>query len=244
LLISLRRRFSKGLSYGISYTWSHNIADYVDNLTGGSTPANAYDYSKERSESPFDIRHRFVTNASYFLPIGKGGAVFNNNGLVSRLIGGWQLNGIVTLQTGTPFTVTATDVSATGGSHASRASCISNPYVGATTDRSQFVGGSSPGFYLNPAAFATPATGFFGNCAPRSFHGPGIENVDLSVFKNFQITERWRLEFRTEFFNSFNRANFNNPSSSIVPASLGSFGKTFSTITDPREIQFALKLYF
>ena len=244
LLVSLRRRFSKALGFGISYTLSHNFSDYVDNLTGGSTPASAYNYSLERSNSPFDVRHRFVANGTYVLPVGEGGMILNNNGLASRLIGGWQLNTIVTLQTGTPFTVTAADNSATGGSHASRASCIGNPYVGATTDRSKFVGGTSPGFFLNSAAFANPAAGFFGNCAPRAFHGPGIENVDLSLFKNFVIRESWRVEFRTEFFNAFNRANFNNPSASIAAASLPSFGKSLSTITDPREIQFALKLYF
>jgi hypothetical protein len=68
--------------------------------------------------------------------------------------------------------------------------------------------------------------------------------MDLSLFKNFVITERTRVEFRSEFFNAFNHANFQNPSSSFNPASLGSFGRSFSTITDPREIQFALKLYF
>jgi hypothetical protein len=244
LLVSLRRRFAKRLSYGISYTWSHNFSDYVDNLTGGSTPASAYNYSLERANSPFDVTHRFVANAVWDVPVGKGGAVLNGDGLANRLIGGWQLNSIVTMETGTPFTVTAPDVSQTGGSHASRASCISDPFAGATSDRSGFVGAGSTGFFINPAAFAMPATGFFGTCAPRAFHGPGIQNVDLSLFKRFLITESWRVEFRTEFFNAFNRANFNNPSASIAASSLGSFGKSFSTVTDPREIQFALKLYF
>ena len=244
LLVSLRKRFSKGIAYGLSYTWSHNFSDYVDNLTGGSTPANAYNYSLERSNSPFDVRHRFVGNAIWDLPIGKGGLILNNGGLASRLIGGWQLNSIVTLETGTPFTVTANDVSQTGGSHQSRANCIGNPYQGASTDPAQIVGGAAPGFFLNPAAFAVPALGTFGNCAPRSFHGPGLENVDLSIFKQFLITENWKLEFRSEFFNAFNHANFTNPNSSYNPASLGSFGKVFNTVTDPREIQFALKLYF
>jgi hypothetical protein len=163
--------------------------------------------------------------------------------VVSRVIGGWQVNTIVTLETGTPFTVTAPDTSNTGGNHASRANCIGDPYAGATSDRSQYVNGG-PGFFLNPAAFAVPAIGTFGTCGPRMFHGPGLENVDFSVFKTFAIAERARLEFRSEFFNLFNHANFQNPNASVAPASLGSFGRTFSTVTDPREIQFALKLYF
>ena len=244
LLVSLRRRFSQGFGFGINYTWSHNFADFVDNLTGGSTPANAYNYSLERSNSPFDVRHRFVANGTYMLPIGQGGKILNNQSLPSRMIGGWQLNTIVSLQTGTPFTVTAADNSASGGSHQNRASCIADPYNGATTDRSKFVGGASPSFFLNPAAFANPPAGSFGNCAPRAFHGPGIENVDISLFKSFAFREHWRVEFRTEVFNVVNRANFQNPSASITAAALPSFGKSLSTIVDPREIQFALKLYF
>jgi len=108
----MRKRFSKGLAYGLSYTWSHNFSDYVDNLTGGSTPANAYNYSLERSNSPFDTTHRFIGNATWELPIGHGGILLNKDNMASRLIGGWQLNSIVTLQTGTPFTVTAADNSA------------------------------------------------------------------------------------------------------------------------------------
>ena len=91
---------------------------------------------------------------------------------------------------------------------------------------------------------ATPPLGSFGNCAPRAFHGPGIENVDLSLFKSFMIKEAWRLEFRSEFFNAFNHANFTNPNATFTPAGLGSFGRSTATVTDPREIQFALKLYF
>jgi hypothetical protein len=244
LLVSLRKRFGHGLAYGVSYTWSHNIADFVDNLTGGSTPADAYNYSLERSNSPFDVTHRFVGYATYLLPVGRGGVVLNNNSLASRMVGGWQLNTIVTLQTGTPFTVTAPDVSQTGGGHQSRADCIGDAFAGRTTDPSRFAGAGAPGFFINPAAFGLPARGAFGNCAPRAFHGPGLQNVDFSVFKQFLITESSRVEFRAEFFNLFNHANFNNPNASYSPTSLGSFGKVFSTVTDPREIQFALKLYF
>jgi len=244
LQLTLRRRFSRGLSYGVSYTWSHNFSDYVDNLTGGSTPMNAYNYSLERSNSPFDQRHRFVANGTYQLPIGKGGMILNNDNLASRLLGGWQLNSIVTLTTGTPFTVSAPDNSATGGSHQSRANCISDPYVGASQDPSRIAGATAPGFFLNSAAFSVPVTGFFGNCAPRAFHGPGLENADISVFKEFLFSEQRRLEFRTEFFQAFNHPSFGNPSANTAPASIGTFGRVTSTIIDPREIQFALKLYF
>ncbi len=244
LLVSLRKRFSHGIAYGVSYTWSHNIADFVDNLTGGSTPADAYNYSLERGNSPFDVTHRFVANANWEIPVGKGRGFLGKGGVASQVLGGWQLNTIVALQTGTPFSVVAPDQSRTGGSHQSRANCIGDPYQGATTNHSLYAGSAAPGFFLNPAAFAIPTAGHFGNCAPRAFHGPGLQNVDLSLFKFFPIAERARIEFRAESFNAFNHANFNNPSANIAPASIGSFGRITSTITDPREFQFALKLYF
>jgi hypothetical protein len=160
------------------------------------------------------------------------------------MIGGWQLNSVLTLQGGLPFSVAAPDVSATGGSHASRANCIGNPFAGATQDPSQLAGATAPGFFINPAAFSVPSTGTFGTCAPRGFHGPGIENLDFSIFKAFAVTERYKVEFRSEFFNTLNHVNFGNPSANVAPASIPTFGKFLTTIGDPREIQFALKMYF
>lgn len=244
LEVALKRRYSKGLTYQISYTFSKNLSNFVDNLTGGSTPEYAYNYNLERSYSPFDQTHRFVASGIYSLPIGKGGMILNNDSVVSRVIGGWQLNGILTLETGIPFTVTTTDTTDTGPNHASRANCIGNAYSGATTNPAMLVGSTATGFYINPAAFQIPALGTLGTCAPRNFHGPGIENLDTSLFKIFAFTEHYKLEFRSEFFNIFNHPNFANPSSSFTTSGLGSFGKIFSTTTDPREIQFALKLYF
>jgi hypothetical protein len=164
--------------------------------------------------------------------------------MASRMIGGWQLNGVLTLQSGLPFTVAAPDASATGDSHASRANCIGDPFVGATTDPTQLAGATAPGFFLNPAAFSLATTGTLGTCAPRKFHGPGIENLDMSIFKSFSVTERYKVELRSEFFNTFNHVNFGNPSANAAPAALPTFGKLLTTIGDPGEIQFALKVYF
>lgn len=237
MLVSLRRRFNKGVAYGVSYTWSHGISDFVDNLTGTPEPQNAYDYSADRGNSPFDVRHRFVGFVTYELPVGKGKWLLNNDGWTGRAFGGWQLNSIVTLQTGVPFEVNAPDQSGTGSAHDSRADCIGNPFTGTSTNPRN-------GVWLNAAAFAVPALGTFGSCGARSFHGPGLQNVDLSLFKSFAITEATRLEFRAESFNLFNHANFANPSAYFSPFTLGSFGRSFSTVTDPRELQFALKFYF
>ncbi|MBS1842280.1 MAG: TonB-dependent receptor [Acidobacteria bacterium] len=233
LLVSLRRRFSKGVSYGISYTWSHNIGDYVDNLTGGAFPQNAYNYGAERGDSMFDVRHRFVGFLTYDLPVGKGKRFLNQGGPASYVLGGWQVNTIFTKQTGTTIQLAAPDSSLSGGAHISRPNCIGDGRAGASDDPRK-------GLWLNPAAFALPGTGQFGNCGVGRYHGPGFTNADISLFKAFPIRETMKLEFRTEFFNAFNHANFSNPGS-FFPFG---FGIISSTVGDPREIQFGLKFYF
>jgi hypothetical protein len=242
LELSARRTMSQGLSYQISYTWSHGMTDFVDNLTGGSTPQNAYDYAHERSNSPFDQRHRFVAAAGWKLPIGRGGIVLNSDSVASRLIGGWQVNAIVTLQTGNPFNVTAADNSQTGGSHAAYANCLTNPFVGATKDRAQAASPSNPSRFLNVNAFSQPGVGLFGTCRPRTYYGPGRENVDLSVFKQFRLGDVRQIELRFEAFNAFNHANFGTPAGSVV--NRATFGQITSVINDPRQIQMAGKFYF
>jgi hypothetical protein len=242
LELSLKRNFVHGLMYQVSYTWSHNMADFVDNLTGGSTPQNAYDYGHEMSNSQQDVRHRFVGSGAWALPIGHGGMVLNNDSVASKLIGGWQANAIVSLQTGIPFSVTAADESDTGSNHAAYANCVGDPYSGASTNRSQYAGSNAPGFFINIAAFAQPSLGTFGSCRPRSWHGPGIEQEDLSLFKSFPLGEVRKIEFRAEFFNAFNHPSFANPNSSI--SAPGAFGKSTATTTNPRQIQLVGKFFF
>ncbi len=250
LELSLRRKMSKGLGYSLGYTFSHGLANFGDNLTAGLVPQNAYNYGAEMSNSNLDIRSRFVGNFIWDLPFGQGKRFLSGPGAVSRWLGGWQFNGIVTLQTGSPYSVTAPNDGLMGFTHALYADCIGNPFAGATTDHNSY---TTTGFLVNPAAFAVPTDGTFGTCAPRLFHGPGIQMADLSLFKQFKFTERWQLQFRAEFFNAFNHPNFANPSADL--GSLGSFGKVSNTIApilgtdsggpgDPREIQLVLKLYF
>ena len=255
LEMSLRKRMSKGFAYAVNYTYSHGLANFQDNLTGGSTPANAYNYAAEMSNSPLDIRHRFVSNFTWDLPVGRGKRFLSGDNLASNLLGGWQFNGIVTLQTGSPFSVTAPDRSFTGSSHASYPNCIGDPFAGATSDPASY---TTTGFFINPAAFSFPTNGTFGTCRPRAFHGPGIQTTDLSLFKMFRMGERFTWQFRAEFFNAFNHPNFANPNASFTAANIGaggSFGKVSNTLNpilgtgsggpgDPREIQLALKLYF
>lgn len=248
LELNLQRQISHRLMYNFSYTWSHNMADFVDNLTGGDTPQDAHNYAHEMSNSFQDVRHRFVANGTYQLPIGQGGIVMNNNSLASRLVGNWQANAIVTLQTGEPFNVTATNVSETGGNSAAYANCVGDAFSGATKNRHDYVGANSTGFFINPAAFTGPTSsmyyGTFGTCRPRAWHGPGLEDEDLSLFKQFPVTEAERLELRFEFFDAFNHPSFGNPSTN-ASTSGANFGKVLSgTTAGPRIMQIAIKYYF
>jgi hypothetical protein len=245
LEVSLRRNAdARHLNFGVNYTWSHGLADFVDNLTGGALPQNAYDYAAEMSNSILDVEQRFVANATYQLPIGQGGKILNGNGLGSRLMGGWVATSIFTIQSGFPFNINAPDMSFTGPAHNSYANCTGAAFTGAATSAVGPGGyvGAGTGFFINPAAFAIPSAGEFGNCAPRTFHGPGFADWDLGVLKNFNITETKYFEFRSEFFNTLNHPNFDNPFADI--AFPGSFGKVFNTVGIPRQIQFALKFYF
>lgn len=242
LVMSLRKSMSHGLAYQFSYTYAHNFSDYADNLTATSTPQNTYDYEHEYSNSPFDQRHRFVASAQYKLPIGRGGMVLNNDSTASKLAGGWQLNAIVTMESGNPFLITATDLTQTGGNHAMYANCIGDAFAGATTNRSAITNQAATGRYLNPVAFSQPGTGQFGTCRPRPYAGPGRHNEDLSLFKQFEFTDIRKLELRFEFFNALNHANLAAPAASI--ATPGTFGKVSSTLNNNRQIQMAAKFYF
>ena len=250
LELSLRQRMWKGFTYNLGYTFSHGLANYGDNLTTGQLPQNSYNYAAEMSNSILDIRSRFIGNWVWELPFGQGKPYMNEPGFASRWLGDWQFNGIVTLQTGTPYSVFASNDGLVDPNNPVYANCLGNPFAGATTNHNSY---TTTGFLINPAAFSQPGPGAFGTCAPRLFHGPGIQTWDLSIFKQFKFTERWQLQFRAEFFNAFNRPNFSNPSANI--SSTSSFGKVSNTLApilgndsggpgDPREIQLALKLYF
>src|SRR5277367_725582 len=250
LQLDLQRRMSKGLSYGLGYTFAHGLANYRDNLTAPQLPQNSYNYGAEMGNSVLDVRSRFVGNFIWELPLGQGQRFMSGDGFAARWLGGWQFNGIITAQTGTPFNVTASNDGLVDGNNPVYANCIGNPYVGATTNPKLY---TTTGFIINPAAFSQPGPGQFGTCAPYQFYGPGIQTWDLSVFKQFKFTERWQLQFRAEFFNAFNHPNFANPNANIAsPASFGKVNNTLAPILgtdsggpgDPREIQFGLKLYF
>jgi hypothetical protein len=232
LQTSVNKRFSHGLQFLASYTWSHSIDDYsggdVNDLVGvpGDTRLHYF------ASSDFDRRHRFIVSYLYELPKFYKG----DNGAAKRIVNGWQLAGITTLQTGAPFSIV--------GSATVFSSVFGRLNTGRTIASAEKSGDvmSRLGAYFDTSAFnqaAIPA-GTFGDPLRNVLRGPGQENFDFSVTKFVPITERQKVEFRTEFFNIFNHTNFANP----VGLYGSTFGQVLRTSTGPRVIQFGFKYNF
>jgi hypothetical protein len=235
LQVSANKRMGAGLSFLASYTWSHAI-------DGGSIPVNFLNPSSEaifpedknnlrldRGNSAFDARHRFIVSALYELPFLK-----SRDGFIGKAFGNWQINGILTLQTGFPFTLIDTSDPNHDGEATDRPNQIGNPFGPGTR---------TPQMWFNPAAFVHPPPGTDGTLGRNSLTGPGINNVDFSLFKNFLITERKNLQFRTEFFNLFNHPNFDTPVNDFNAPTVGQIQNTRTNLPS-RQIQFALKFLF
>jgi len=243
---SLRKRFSHGLSFLLSYTWSKAIDDVSSfNITGSAAKPvagendlaqNPFDLGAERGLSLFDARNRFVASYEWALPFWN-----HPENWYQRALGGWQLGGIATLMSGGPFTVfDSNDVSAQGsapeitGFSAQRPNLIGKPNQGPRTVSA----------WLNSSAFQRLDTnanaGQFGTEGRNVNIGPGYADWDFAALKNFKVTETKQFQFRAELFNVLNRTNFRLPDSDI---SSPSFNHILAA-QDPRQVQFALKFSF
>ena len=227
----LQQRLWQGLSLLASYTYAKSIDDasgFFSTTGDPNFPQNSYDLGAERGRSDFDIRQRFTVSYAYDLPFLRR----------HRWIGGWQSFGVLTFQTGRPFTVallpdndnTNTGISQLGFGANDRPNVAGNPALSSPTARE----------WLNTAAFTTPPYGSFGNAGRNILDGPGLQAVNVSIVKNTAIAERLNVQFRTEFFNALNRANYNLPDKFLGSPT---FGQVVSA-QDPRRIQFALKFLF
>ena len=237
---TLERRFAKGFGFLLAYTWSHSV-DFVANQFGGADngplPQDPRYRRLDRGNSGFDQRHRVVFSTNYELPFGEGRAFRMQSKLLNNILGGWDSNLIFTKQTGLPFTPTlAAPVANAGGSRPDRNKTgeLENPTIAKWFDTS--LGAASTG-----AAFSTPTVFTYGNSGRNILFGPGRTNFDASLFKNFAITERVKLQFRTEFFNLFNHTQFDIPNNAVGSPNAGIITGIVGT---PRQIQFALRLTF
>lgn len=227
------KRYSKGLTFSVAYTWSHYMAN-GGNINGGGNgpPQDARCYRCEWGSQPEDRRHIFVLNHVYELPFGVGRS-YVNQGAWAHIIGNWNLSGIWTVATGEHFTPTlasATSNSAGGGGDRP------NRLGDGNLDSSQ----RTIDRWFDIGAFASPAQFSFGNAGRGILVAPGNFNVDFGVHRNFTFTERWRLSFRWEMFNAFNHANFGVPNAAIGNPVAGQISST----APARIMQFALKLTF
>ena len=233
LEMKLEKRFAQGVNFLMAYAYSKSIDGSTNDQGGGDGADNPFNLRTMRGRSNLDVGQRFVFSGGWDLPFGKGRAYgANMSRAADMIVGGWQLGGIVTLQGGFPFTpVIASDPANVAFTYARRADVIGTGKVDKCTRESCF----------NIADFRVPAPFTIGNAGRNILRGPGIANVDLSIFKNFKLSERMSLQFRAEAFNAFNHTQFNNPNNNIELLTQG--GRIFSA-KDPRIGQFALKLYF
>jgi hypothetical protein len=241
------KQMSKGIQFQAAYTWSHTIDDAPDPLdaTFGNRniARNSFNLHEERGSSDYDLRHRLVLNYMLELPFGPGHAHLTR-GLGAHVLGGWELNGISTFQSGRPFDIfSSCDSEHTALS--SRPDLVGDPSIPAGSPKTQ----TGPPV----SAFAPAPYGYPGSVGRNTFTGPTYYNTDVDLVKRFAITERINLQFRAEFYNIFNQLQFEQPgtgSSGNVIEDSGTFGQSLSELTRAdgttaaRQIQLALKLVF
>jgi hypothetical protein len=284
LQAKLEQQYSNGITWLFTYTWSKTLSDAGDLLNGGSTGGlRAYNVPGlgpkfDYARADFDLRNVIHFSGGYELPFGKGKKYMNKGGAGNAILGGWAMNWIVTSQGGQPINFTCHSSTTSGAGQCNDILVPGqSPKLGVKITTQ---GGYHGPFWIgNPAAFSqgcqlggapgalTPIPGSVQNCVPLNgaaalgskpgqISGPGFHRLDYSLFKNFQLSERFSMQFRSEFFNILNHPNFNSPnfggngvnsvggSGDYTSATFGAIGSTRDAPFDPRQIQFALKLYY
>ncbi len=245
LATKLEKRFSHGLQLLTAYTWSHALANSNTPLSGSSglgspDPGN---FATQYSSASWDIRHSFTSAFTYDMPFGKGRKIGSNmNRIGDTIVGNWHFNGLVTLRTGVPYTLRYNGCQGVWGA------CRPDAIPGMDPN-AEPAGGRTPGQWFDISAVAVPAPLTGGNLGLQSQTGPGTRTIDFSVFKDFPITERFKVQFRAESFNLANTPVFNTPDNNLQNSRLlggnGNFGKITSTASgSERHLQFSLRLHF
>jgi hypothetical protein len=208
--LSAEKRFSKGLLFLAGYTWGKAL-DLASQWGGfGSEsflPQNPNDWSQDKGRSAHDVTQRFTLSFLYQLPFR-----FRNQ-VLGGVLGGWETSGIITLQSGFPFSVMSSGD-------------IPNIGAGTSNERANVSGSAkldspSPAMWFNTSAFSKPAAYTFGNSGRNILDGPGTRNLDMTVMKRFRITERHSLQFRFEMFNAFNHPNYGFPNANVTSTTFG-----------------------
>jgi hypothetical protein len=228
LQVSANKRFSKGLQMQLAYTWAKSLDD-------GLSHQDSYNIRADRSLSDIDLAHRLVIMGMYELPWGHGRR-FGMPKWLDLAIGSWQVNGIANFSTGLPIGISASNNAgifnqAIRANNNGKSALLSGPAQGRLTR------------YFDTSVFGQPAAFTFGNMGPRlpDVRNDGVYNWDLSLFKDFQVVERVKVQFRAEFLNAFNTPRFGGPNTSVTSST---FGVITSQANAPRQIQFGLKVLF
>jgi hypothetical protein len=243
LQATLSKQFSHGMSFQANYTFAHAIDDASDGFLPQQGefpfPANSGFLNREKGNSSYDVRNRFVLNYNAELPFGRGKS-YLNSGVAGRALEGWSWSGIATVQTGFPFEIFESGVDSDGTGAQQRASYSTAP------TNVPFQSGR-PVTGPNAGLFTFPLFGGPGTVRRNSFHGPGFRAWDMVLTKNTKLSERMSLEFRSEFYNILNHPTFQQPDQFINDATFGEssaqVGRPDGT-TGARQIQFAMKLKF
>ncbi len=256
LSVGTLKRFNKGLQFQLSYTYGKSLDERsgvggrLEYTNGQARAFDPYDRRLDRGRSDFDVRHNFTANLTYDMPFGKA------KGIPGAIIRDWQINSIVMLASGVPFTPLIDGDPDRDGTDDNSARPDLVPGVSLTPP-----GGRTPDLWFNPLALAPPQVGFRGTLGRNTFDGPDWKSVDLSLSRKFKLSEKYSLQFRVEAFNLLNRANFDLPANSddgvqvftFIPASgstPASFprtpnaGRIFNTVGGPRELQLGVKFLF
>jgi hypothetical protein len=240
----LQKQMTHGLQYQVAYTLSKCMSDstgyygaWNNALSASAYWQNVYDQKAEYAPCYYDATHVVSAYAIYDLPFGRG-KLFGKNasGVVNQVIGGWAISPILQFRTGWPLPVYGVqDNSGTYGRGA-RADCNGVPSISNT-----FIPGVGRQWFNNTGQFTDPAIGTFGNCSPQlgDLRSPHYSDVDLSLHKDFPISERFRLQLRSDFINAFNHVQYNAPN-----MGLGNGMGQITSAQPPRNIQLALKLYY
>lgn len=247
---TLSRRFSKGLQLNFAYTWSKSIGIADNSNNSPQVQAIPY-FGLNRTVNSFDRTQEFHITSVWELPFGKGKS-WASTGIAAAILGGWQTSNLLSFMTGTPFSVTASGTSLNLPGSTQRADQIK-----ASVQKLGGIGASSA--YFDPLAFAPVTAARFGNAGYNSLRGPGIANWDVGLFRQFDLTERFKMQFRAEALNASNTPHFANPGANVSNLLLNNDGSIrnlggFSTITstlslgregiDERQVRFGLRLSF
>ncbi len=247
LIIKAQKRFSHGLTFLSTYTWSKNedttwaASNFLN--ASKSAPQDVYNLGAEWSRSVVDLPHRFTTSASYDLPVGKNKLLPANNSVLNFFVGNWSVNAITVIQTGFPLAISQnSNNNRTIGTSVQRPNMVAgiNPCVGGSPE--DHAGAIPKSSYLNPAAFTTAPAYTFGS-APRTIGclSPGYKNWDISVFKSFPVRERITFQFRAEALNAFNTPQFRAPNTA---AGNSNFGAITQQANFPRYLQLGGRISF